>query len=489
MRRILASVLLSAFLLLTACGEQNPGSASSSDPGIPQLTFPLIISGETPNSLGGMEKALNQYLREKIGVRIHFDPVEIDNLENYYLLQKSGTAISDFVCLMPAGSMLSAMVETGLVRPLDDLLEQYGAGVRDAATEVLGSGQLGGVQYMIPEVKDVYTMGISIEFNAALVRKYDLDISSVKTIRDLDPLLAVISENEPDVVPLFPASTGEGFTGFLGGYDSLGDTLGVLDLTHNNSATVVDWYETETFSELIHLMRDWYLRGYIDQDALVDQDSITKRVQEGKGFCSISTIMPTGDQGTDLDNPSGLVEVQLQDLPQLMNSYYAGLEGICISSSCPIPEKAMEFLNLLYTDPTVVNFLEYGVEGEDYTVTEDGMADNGGTYFLLFGQPANQTLRYVNRQAGKDYLQKCREFSSRNTVSPALGFVFDSSPVAREVALCRAVVEEYYPVLDCGCVDPDTELPKFLAALKTAGIDTVVAEKQRQLNEWATQQT
>lgn len=108
---------------------------------------------------------------------------------------------------------------------------------------------------------------------------------------------------------------------------------------------------------------------------------ITRR---GCAFCYIGTIMPTGDQGTDLDNLSGMVNIQLGDQPQLLTSYFAGLEGVCISSSCKNPEKAMQFLEFLYTDPYVVNLLEYGVEGENYIVTSEGMADNGGTYFLIW---------------------------------------------------------------------------------------------------------
>lgn len=215
------------------------------------------------------------------------------------------------------------------------------------------------------------------------------------------------------------------------------------------------------------------------------QESGSQLVQEGHAFCTIGTVMPTGDQGTALDNPSGLVEIQLADQPQLRTSYYAGLEGICISSTCASPEKAMQFLELLYTDPYIVNLMEYGVEGMDYTVTPEGLADNGGSYFLLFGQPLNQTLRYISAEAGTDYPAKCDAFSARDVVSPAFGFVFDYTPVARELALCQAVVDQYLPVIDCGCVDPDTEIPKFVAALKEAGIDTIVAEKQRQLERWA----
>ena len=50
---------------------------------------------------------------------------------------------------------------------------------------------------------------------------------------------------------------------------------------------------------------------------------------------------------------------------------------------------------------------------------------------------------------------------------------------------CRFnVVEQYNNVLTYGDVDPDVEYPKFLQALKDAGIDRIVADYQAQADEW-----
>lgn len=59
------------------------------------------------------------------------------------------------------------------------------------------------------------------------------------------------------------------------------------------------------------------------------------------------------------------------------------------------------------------------------------------------------------------------------------------SEVKTEVAAVQAVLDQYRLPLENGVIDPDENLPKFINALKEAGIDTVIAEKQRQLDEWA----
>ena len=68
--------------------------------------------------------------------------------------------------------------------------------------------------------------------------------------------------------------------------------------------------------------------------------------------------------------------------------------------------------------------------------------------------------------------------------SLALGFSFDPTPVADQVTACTNVYNQYYLPLINGEVDIDEILPVFQKALKDAGIDAIVAEKQAQLDAW-----
>ena len=46
------------------------------------------------------------------------------------------------------------------------------------------------------------------------------------------------------------------------------------------------------------------------------------------------------------------------------------------------------------------------------------------------------------------------------------------------------MISEYQPGLECGAVNPETELPKFIEALNSAGLQEIIAEKQAQLDAW-----
>ncbi len=49
---------------------------------------------------------------------------------------------------------------------------------------------------------------------------------------------------------------------------------------------------------------------------------------------------------------------------------------------------------------------------------------------------------------------------------------------------CANVVAQYYMPLMYAESNIDETLPVFQQALKDAGVDTIIAEKQRQLDEW-----
>ena len=444
------------------------------------LRFPLIVSGDTPDSLSQVEQAMSDYTEEKIGVRVEFVSVDMDQLENFYYMQLSAENPVDFLVMLPAEPELTELVDSGVIRSLDPWLEEYGAGIIEAAGDLLSVGQLRGNQYMIPQLKETYTMGTSIEFNARLLRKYHIDVSEIHTIEDLEPLLAKIHREEPEVTAIGVTDA----VRLLSGYDDLGDTLGVLNLAADDSLTVTDWYETEEFYELASLMHHWFEAGYIDEDTLIQQEADSLLVQEGKTFCCVNTYMPTGDWGSELTEDSIVVEIPLDDQPQLLTSYQAGLEMVGIMKSCEHPQEAMEFLNLLYTDSYVVNLIQHGIEGVDYEKQEDGLVEDFNHYYLLYGQAVNQKLRYLSTDDGSEFLQEVEEYKKKNTTSPAFGFVFDQNEVAQEVMQCKTVVNAYYPVISRGCVDPETEIPKFIEALREAGIDRVIEEKQRQLSAW-----
>jgi putative aldouronate transport system substrate-binding protein len=102
----------------------------------------------------------------------------------------------------------------------------------------------------------------------------------------------------------------------------------------------------------------------------------------------------------------------------------------------------------------------------------------------MFG---NTALQYSFKDSGHkaDYFAQRVKQNDSAELSKAFGFSFDMSPVQSQYTAVSNVTSQYQRALECGSVDPAVELPNFIQKLKDAGVDEVIAEKQKQLNAWA----
>lgn len=163
-----------------------------------------------------------------------------------------------------------------------------------------------------------------------------------------------------------------------------------------------------------------------------------------------------------------------------------------IPTNAKNPEKAMEVLNLLFTDGEFSNVLANGVEGEDYTITdaENGVIEFNGSaekkYTNMFGVWGDGAQWYISPPTTPDIYQQREDYLAETVAhtSKVYGYKFDASSVETEQSTVKNVIAKYLTQLEYGTVDVDTVLPEFLNDLENAGMSTIIEENQRQLDEW-----
>lgn len=88
-----------------------------------------------------------------------------------------------------------------------------------------------------------------------------------------------------------------------------------------------------------------------------------------------------------------------------------------------------------------------------------------------------------------DIWDQYREYNNSLIKSKAFGFTFDSRPVATEEAQLNVVYDQYGKNLAFGIVDDlEKGIKEFNEALYAAGLQKMIDEKQRQLDEWLASQ-
>ena len=348
--------------------------------------------------------------------------------------------------------------------------------------------KVNGNLYGVPSMQ-IWAMTNCVGINIDVAAEYGLPTEDFDwTLDEMEAFLAAYKADHPDEYPLGVNSQGNlSYNTFNIGYDELaGRHIPGVVMLDDESLTVVNQFELPEVQAFYQRMYDWAQKGYIRPDAatVLDANADMKSGMHVAVYGGTYKPEPAANQIASLGT-----EVVFGKL----SGSYLTTSGItatmnAISRTSKHPERAMEFLNLLNTDPYLYNLITQGVAGVHYEDLGEGYirAIEGSGYApnadWMFG---NQFLAYLKEgQDPTDWIET-EKLNANSTPSVAMGFVFDSVPVQSEIAAVSAVIGEYEAALSTGVLDPNEYLPEFLEKLEQAGSDVIIAEIQSQLDAWA----
>lgn len=279
--------------------------------------------------------------------------------------------------------------------------------------------------------------------------------------------------------------------------DKIQDPVGIE--YDDEELVVKNVFETEKMRAVLKTMRGYYLAGYINQDAAVASDDKTVRrfVTKGDG-------QPYAEMIWSRDLGYEVVVSPIMDT-KITNASARGAMT-AINRNSEHPQKAMELLNLINTDEYLRNLLNYGIEGVHWEKTEadedEKKAVEGKEYAYDFKIKLKEDAAknysvpywvqgglfhtYVLDNEPLDKWIVVREFNDASIEAPSFGFDFNLEPVSVQAAAFRNVLDEFGKALYTGSVEPDSYLPELNRKLEEAGIQDVIDEMQRQVDEWKT---
>lgn len=496
---------------LVACGKSNDttkDSTSDSTDGTTEVTQGSETTEKVENivfafpctqvvdGIKQVQDEINKITEAKINVHVTLNPITWADYENQIGLMMTGGEQIDIVTV---GGNFSQLVARNQLMSMDAYADTYAAGAKEVVGEqFLETTTVNKSLYAIPTLNGKAAV-VNICLRKDLLEENGISLANLKEASTFDEYLANLDElskifaqlkaTNPDLVCLAPSYAGSLiFSQVIPGYDSLGDGYGVLP---KDGTKIINMAESAEYKTLLGYAHDWYNKGYILQDSATTTESSYSYLSSGRvaGFF-ISAEIGAVEQIT---NATGVDVESVKLLKATIETGAVNYFGFGISSTSDYPEAAMKFINEMYTNADIVNLLDWGVEGVHYVKHSDGTVGfpegvdvNNTTYGLnedwLFG---NQFLSYIWGEGRDTTIYSKLEANNKNAYySPALGFTYDSTPIMNELTAVINVNNEYGPGLNTGTLDPETELPKYIDALKSAGIDTIIAEKQKQLDSW-----
>ncbi|MBB6632925.1 ABC transporter substrate-binding protein [Cohnella thailandensis] len=469
----------------SASESASTGSAEGSPASdLKPYKLKLVYEGAPQADETLVEEALNKILTEKINATIDIAPIDWGAWDDKMNLMIASREPVD-VLFTASWNGYAKNVAKGAYMDLGPLLDQYGQGIKESLDPAfLDGSKIGGKNYAIPTNKELASAG-GIVYRKDIADELGIDMSQVKKIEDLDAVYKVVKEKKPGMTALYNG----GFTShFFVELDFLGDATipGAID-KNGTDAVVKPAEEFPQYLNALKVTRDYFQKGYINKDAATTQTSSLDAYKTGNVFSTVEPLKP--GKAEEIASATGL-EGKLAQI-QLTGKTVATSETtgamLAISSTSEDPARAMMLINLLHTDKEIVNLLNFGIEGTHYTLSGNVMTPTEKSAQYAPGvawELGNQFLNYTWNTEAADKWDQFKQFNEGALSSPALGFTFDSEPVKTEVGALANVLREYQKALETGSIDPDSVLPKFKAAEKSAGLDKVIAEKQKQLDEF-----
>ncbi|WP_044482100.1 ABC transporter substrate-binding protein [Paenibacillus antibioticophila] len=443
------------------------------------------VLGQEQPDLSKIEAKLNEVTLKEINAKVDLEGVSLYNTANVYALKASSGEKMDLMMLMPGSSYLSSFAGRKMIRPIDKEIAEWGPALKETAGDLLPAGQFKGEQYAVPQITSgKLTFGFTLNKN--ILDKYNIDITGVSSLDDMDAIFEKVHKSEPSLTLLAPEVSSSDMASFLVYFDGLGNTYG--GLTDDSGTKVVNLFETEQWVNTAKKVREWYQKGYISKDVSTSQDDGGTLLDNGKVFATASGSIHFNG-GATVPIPKRTIALH----PPVLTTADSQLFLWAVSSSSERPDKAIQFLNLLNSSKELSTLLKYGIEGEHYELNKDGTVDtskneNYRNDWLMFGNynlmPLDSSFVQSSGISADKYRAREKEWNDKTEKSPGYGFMFDPTPVKTEVAALDAIVQQYRKVIGNGSVDTDELLKKFNDSLYAAGLQKVMDEKQRQFDEW-----
>lgn len=456
------------------------------------MTFQTIPTSITED-LEAVEQAVNDISVPAIGVAVKFKLVDATEAYSKYPLWISNKEPVDLMMLNFQD--ITQYINKNMLYSLDDLLYTNAPDIMDIIEnrhDLTEGAVQNGFTYGVATARKYRGIGRGIVIPRRCVEETGLnfDPEHIYTMEELTDWFAALKALYPDSYPLGLITAGNNFSVrsyFMNMEDSVGGESTSGTLLDTDKMEIYNGYAAEEYLDFLTYLRQWYTAGYLYPDGALTEYTTGELM--ARQMILAYPFFSNPDSLVNEDYPEEMVCLRTTDIHLGRQHSKSGFW--VIPSSSEHADGAMRFLNLMYADVRVVNLLTWGIEGEHYQIVD---RENG---LIAWPDGSGPTGFYnplgLYGDVGKAYtmgtleLKEQMEAFERQAVydkGAADGFIYSSVNVSRELDEIQKVITKYVPVLESGSVSLEKYYPEFLEALKQAGMETVIDDKQRQLSAW-----
>ena len=444
-----------------------------------------------PNDLQEVQDAINEILIPRINVELVLNPMDWGTFGERMQLKMAAGEPCDIVFVAPWINNYYINVINGALYPLDDILPEYAPGLyASIAPSTWEAARVQGYIYAVIN-QQIWPKLWGVHVIESYADKYNLDLDTIRRFEDMEPFMQAVLEGEDGRVTPYCQRAVPFYLQYHG-FTEMGSGDGAGVSVRYDDPTVVNVFESPEWQTHAQMNRRWNLAGYTFAD---DVPNIEETIKAQ--LCAYDSHVEKPNHGTELKTAYGFEWVfkGLTD-PLILDTggATATMNGICATTANP--EAAMKVLEMLNTNKDIYRLMSNGIEGKhwvwvdkdlDIIALPDGKVQSELGYSpntdWMFGNQFNAPYR-DEETARLDAWELTRRLNNSAVPHILLGYTFDSKPVENEVAQVTAVGAEFCAPVINGWVDFEGNYETCLERVKAAGIDTILAEAQRQVDEF-----
>lgn len=497
MKKKIISIFLVALMALSsaACGNNDVTTAVASDSAAqkaqekradseePALLRIFMYDQKSVDDAKVAEYVSNLDAVKKLGVKVEFVKFAKGEYTDKIPLLLASNEQMDIGFTQGTLDYVNFSNSNGYV-DITDKLDSTAPALKKAIPEVLWNGmKINGRIYGVPTYKELgeqYAFYADTEF----LNETGFKPSEVTSYADGEKILKKL-ENTDRARFMVRLNQGKTINNMymISNYDMVSDFAAI---ERSEGKTILNPYESKGFNDFAALMRDWNKKGYVSADA-VTRENYDEFWRNGNhkyglgfvGYAPFNEVTFSGFYGKSL--------TPMEITPIVIGTNSTRGSIFSIYSKSKNQEKSLKFLEAWNTVPEVKNAICYGIEGVHYNLVNgqvERVKNWDSLYYAQNWTTGNSMISYTLVGEPVDKWDQYLSFNNKAINSCALGFSPDNKGLEDKIAACTAAQAEYLNLIAIGAVDPAESLPKFKAALKSAGIDDIIAEYQKQFDKW-----
>lgn len=457
-------------------------------------TLTFYLPGNAPEGSKKVIQEIEKRLKPTLNVKLNIKWVANDGYADQVKSTiSSGQPVDVFVASKSdSNDTIAELAQSDQILDLTSLLKEkaprldqlYSADEKANATY---NGKVMGLPPHLPRSRRICVVMLE-----DAVKKFN--VTDIKTFEDYDKLLRVMKDNETNAGPTATAKRTIDLFAEFAGYVPVGAEL--VYKRDDPKMKLIPWEQTPEFRSAVATLQRWDQNKYTSNEytQMFQYSGNSELEVLNQGLVnSILTDWETAQEYIHMKAVSDFKVKIFPLYPDQPTVRPTDTIELVLNKNCKDPERVLKFLEWTQSNQENYDLFMYGIKDENYVLKGDKVEfpANKVKYFGWDGSLAFLNLNYMHPVATDpdDYKEVYKNLAEEGTqYAPSVGFRPETAAV-QDIINKR---NEYFAQGEMTMAfrsyfNTDLDVDNFIRYHKVLGVDKLVAEMQKQLDEWKTQ--